>query len=88
MTHMNEPVGSGNIRPVLMATELPVTARLIWTYLNVAEEPQNNNSLAADLGIGSTTVSRYVGVLRERRLIRRLNGVLIPQSPAPKEEGR
>ncbi|GAA5078736.1 hypothetical protein [Streptomyces similanensis] len=86
MSRQNELVSAEDIRAVMTDTELPVAARVIWTYIRVAEEPQNNGSLSADLGLGSTTVSRYVGVLRERGLIRRLNGIWMPQSPSPQEE--
>ncbi|PPS71982.1 MULTISPECIES: hypothetical protein [Streptomyces] len=83
-----ESVEAEEIREVLTDQELTVHARIVWVFLAAADQPQNSNSLAAELGFAGSTVSKCVGVLRERRLIRRLNGVWIAQSPAEKEEGR
>ncbi|MGW5198618.1 hypothetical protein [Streptomyces spiralis] len=76
------------ISAVLTDKDLTVYARLTWTFLNVADEPQNSNSLIDALGISPSTVSRVMAALRERHLIRRLNGVWIPQSPVESEEDR
>ncbi|MFI5977070.1 helix-turn-helix domain-containing protein [Streptomyces sp. NPDC051452] len=67
------------IREVLTDTDVPISARLVWAYLNVAAEPQNSNSLAEELGMGHTTISRCVGALKKRGLIRRRSGVWIPE---------
>ncbi|CAM5332876.1 hypothetical protein [Streptomyces aurantiogriseus] len=77
-----ESVEAEEVREVLTDQELSAHARLIWAYLTVADRPQNSNSLAAELGFAASTVSKHIGPLREKRLIRRLNGVWIAESPA------
>ncbi|MEV1096458.1 helix-turn-helix domain-containing protein [Streptomyces sp. NPDC049952] len=69
------------IREVLMDDDVPSSARLVWTYLNVAAEPQNGASLIRDLGISHGTVTKCVGDLIRRGLVRRVNGVLLPVVP-------
>ncbi|MGW0136261.1 MarR family transcriptional regulator [Streptomyces sp. NPDC003299] len=76
------------ISTVVTDQNFTVYARLIWVYLNSADQPQNSNSLVAELGISPSTVSRAVAALRQRGLIRRLNGVWIPQSPTTTGEAR
>ncbi|MCM1941792.1 hypothetical protein NC239_26695 [Streptomyces sp. G3] len=87
MTRLELP-STQQISAVLTDQELTVHARLIWTYLVVADQPQNGRSLAAALGMATNTVSGCMGVMRERGLVRRLNGTWIAQSLTPKEEGR
>ncbi|MFE6627374.1 hypothetical protein ACFVNB_09020 [Streptomyces rochei] len=67
------------IREVLTDTELPSSTRLVWAYLNVASEPQNNTSLVRELGLSHPTISRAIQPLKHRGLIRRHNGVWIPE---------
>jgi DNA-binding MarR family transcriptional regulator len=76
------------ISAVLTDQNLTVYARVIWTFLNVADEPHNSNSLIDATGISPSTVSRSLAVLQKRGLVRRVHGVWMAESPAPKEEGR
>ncbi|MFD5711347.1 hypothetical protein ACFWHW_13270 [Streptomyces pharetrae] len=85
MTRPNESMSAKEVSAVLTDQELTVHARIIWTYLTVADQPQNSNSLAAELGLAASTVSKCVGILRERRLIRRLNGVWVPETASEED---
>ncbi|MET9510782.1 hypothetical protein ABZX62_20370 [Streptomyces flavidovirens] len=69
------------IREVLTNTEVPASARLVWAYLSVAAEPQNGVSIIRDLGMSHGTVTKCVGELSRRGLVRRVNGVLLPEVP-------
>ncbi|WP_406431582.1 MarR family transcriptional regulator [Streptomyces sp. NBC_01589] len=80
MTRLNPELPSAEqISTVLTDQDLTVYARLIWTYLNVADEPQNSSSLIDALGISPSTVSRSVAALLERGLIRRVSGVWLAE---------
>jgi DNA-binding MarR family transcriptional regulator len=72
-------VNAQQIREVLTDTELTASTRLVWAYLNLASEPQNSASLGKDLGFSHSTVSRHVGALKDRGLLRRSNGVWLPE---------
>jgi hypothetical protein len=67
------------IREALTDTELPASTRVMWAFLLAAPEPQNSSSLGENLGMGSATISRGVKLLKDRHLIRRSNGVWIPE---------
>ncbi|BAC73251.1 hypothetical protein AQJ43_23625 [Streptomyces avermitilis] len=69
------------IREVLTDTELAPSTRLVWAYLNVAAEPQNSSSIGHDLGFCHSTVSHHIGALKDRGLVRRRNGVWLPEVP-------
>jgi DNA-binding MarR family transcriptional regulator len=81
MTTPNELPSAEQISAVLTDQGLTVYARLIWTFLNVAHEPQNSNALIDATGISPSTVSRSLAALRERGLVRRVSGTWMPQTP-------
>ncbi|MEU6449625.1 hypothetical protein [Streptomyces sp. NPDC046979] len=67
------------LRELLTDKDLNSTVRVVGAYLLVAPEPQNSISLSAELGLTGKTITRATKALSEKGLIRRRNGVWMPE---------
>ncbi|MDC2953360.1 MarR family transcriptional regulator [Streptomyces gilvifuscus] len=81
MTRLNaEPVGAEEMLPVLTDPNLGHGAKAVWAFLRIAADPQSQKAISEALHMNPSTVSRLVRALEAKRLIRKVNGVWVPET--------
>ncbi|MGW3499338.1 hypothetical protein ACWDMY_01150 [Streptomyces globisporus] len=64
---------------VLTDSELTHTAKVVWTYLTTVADPQHMRPMAEALSMAEYTVSRALKAMEAKGLVRKVNGVWLPE---------
>ncbi|MEU8811129.1 helix-turn-helix domain-containing protein [Streptomyces violaceoruber] len=88
MTRLNTSVSAEELYAVLTNPDIGHGAKAVWSYLHISSDPQSQRGIAQAIHMDPATVSRLMKALEAVGLARRVHGVWLPESPAPKGEGR